>query len=1183
MTISPGQLAEELGLPPPTPEQAAVIAAPAQPTLVVAGAGAGKTETMAARVVWMVANRLVAPDAVLGLTFTRKAAAGLAARIRGRLARLAGSRVVREVDPSGQLRAELLAAQPVISTYHAYAGRLLSEYGLLLPVEPSVRLLGTTGLWQVAYQVVRAFDGDLDTERTPAAVTEAVLALSGQLAEHLVDPDGLVEHHTEFAKLVNTLPPGPRQRGGPNKTLLHAVQVSESRLALLPLVEQLAQELRRRGALDFGSQMSLAARLATEHPQVAATERERFTVVLLDEYQDTGHSQRVLLAGLFAATADRPAMAVTAVGDPMQSIYGWRGASAANLPRFTQDFPCRPGVCAPVLALSTSWRNPPEVLVAANALVSDLRRRGERHGAPVRELQARPEAPAGTVRLALTETVVEERHWIAEQIADQWRQAREAGCPPPTSAVLVRRNADAPGMAEALRAAGLPVHIVGLGGLLATPEVADVVATLRMVAGPVASGPDSVASHTAASGGAALRIVTGARWRIGAADVAALAARARELSVAPAPATDITDHETLTAALHHATGEPSERAGLIDAIADPGEPQRYSPDGYARIVALGRELADLRQRSGWPLSEFVAEVERTIGVAVETETRAALAGSRAGRAQLDAFADVVAEFAAGPDASLPGLLAFLAAAESVEDGLTPGEVEVVADRVQISTIHAAKGLEWEVVAVPHVVRDVFPSSRGGSTWLGSVTELPTALRGDRAQAGSDGVPVVDTSEVTDRAQLQTCLEEHRKALQRRRIDEDRRLFYVAVTRSERVLLVSAHHWGETGSPRGPSEFLRELHGIAPEVGAHSDFWAPEPADQDENPLTADPVTASWPRDPLGDNRSTLEAAARVVSAAIDEVRANAQPDRVGNRKADSHQRVFESDEPESDKPRSESDAFAPDIPEFFDNESDQPDSEYLETDQPEFEWHRTLDIEDPDPDDTDPDPEGWRADVDALLAEHHAERTRTSHDVPLPPSLPATALVELQTDPHRLAARLHRPMPTPPNPLARRGTAFHAWVVRWFTAGKAPGLPLFDAPDEQSEDPELARLQRAFLASTWAHRTPIEVEVPFDTTLRGTLVRGRMDAVFAEPDGCWTIVDWKTGNEPSEADESAVAVQLAMYRLAWARLQAIHFGKSESELLERITAVFHYVRSGRTIAPRALPGPTELAALLELR
>ncbi|MET8649585.1 ATP-dependent helicase [Nocardia aurea] len=1314
--VTPHQLAAALGLPPPTDEQAAVIAAPAGPTLVVAGAGAGKTETMAARVVWLVANRQVLPEQVLGLTFTRKAAQQLTSRIRTRLARLAGAPLLRELDPTGELRTRLSGAEPEISTYHSYAGRLLTQHGLLLPVEPSATLLTQTQLWQLAHQVVRTWDGDLDTERTPVSVTEAVLSLSGQLAEHLVEPQQLAEAHTELEKLVHTLPAGPRQRGGPSQYLRGLVQVQRERVAMLPLVDQLASALRRRGALDFGAQMSLAARLAADHPEVGAAERDRFRLVLLDEYQDTGHAQRILLAALFGGAStypaarrhsartpdkhgansepsavtteepptvtrpdtsesgERPRLAVTAVGDPMQSIYGWRGASAANLPRFATDFPTAPGVPAPTLPLLTSWRNPPEALALANLVAEPLRIGArDKGGVTVDALRAKPNAEPGVVALALTETVAQERDWIAERIAAEWSARRGAGEPPPTSAVLVRRNADASPLAEALRERGLPVEIVGLGGLLATPEVADIVATLRLVAEPSA-------------GSAAVRILTGARWRIGVTDIAALARRARDLSISRlsgGETTDITDSATLAQALREVAPEPAEQAGLADAIADPGPPEQYSETGFARIEALGRELSALRERSAQPLAELVADVERTIGVGVETQARRAMAGTGAGREHLDAFAEVVAGYAADSGASLGGLLAFLAAAESVENGLEPGEIEVARDRVQVLTVHAAKGLEWEVVAVPHVVRGLFPSGTASGTWLGALAELPTTLRGDRIQDdAAEGVPVLDLTDLYDRSDLERAVKAHKDALERRRIDEERRLFYVALTRTERVLLVSAHHWAETGStPKGPSDFLLDLKnaGETPDGPVHGALdiarWDDPPDAEAVNPFTDNPASAEWPRDPLGPRRLPIERGAALVRAALDELRtqppaparkagragtpatdplptagtasAVALPQRgvpsadprtmsAGHRSGDDAESLgaefstpadhpYEDfrvslDEhrpggyPSADHPSAENPPVGrpgryppPDdypVDDYPPDEFAPVDDPYLHHDFPlvDFvppedyltdEYAPFPDDFAPPPDDyvppdefsVDPnDPDGWTADVDALLAEFEAERVAT-REVELPGQIPATALVEMRADPAKLARRLRRPLPFPPNPLARRGTAFHAWVQRWFSGTRLIGLdelPGADGPEtvDGGADAELIRMQNAFLESPWAHRSPLEVEIPFETSIAGTVIRGRMDAVFAEPGGGWVVVDWKTGAEPGPADEPAVAMQLAIYRLAWARLMAARTGLPEADVLEKIGAAFHYVRSGRTVAPVELPGPEELAELI---
>ncbi|GGK45343.1 ATP-dependent helicase [Nocardia camponoti] len=1313
MKVTPQELADALGLPPPTDEQAAVIAAPVGPTLVVAGAGAGKTETMAARVVWMVANELVSPDEVLGLTFTRKAAQQLTSRIRTRLSRLSGAPLLRAIDPSGALRTRIVGAEPEISTYHSYAGRLLTAHGLLLPVEPSAALLTQTQLWQLAHEVVRSWDGDLETERSPLSVTEAVLALAGQLAEHLVEPAQLADAHAELEKLVFSLPPGPRQRGGPSQKLMDIVNAQRERVALLPLVGQLAEALYRRGALDFGSQMSLAARLAVEHPEVAAAERARFALVLLDEYQDTGHAQRVLLSALFGGgsaisvnepAADGPfdgdlrranaeslspphsapdlagdlrrahvasgpggggpaegaaasgahegavasgahegavasgaheaavgsgaregvagsgpragaaasgpreggaaaspgapaanesgargkarvrALAVTAVGDPMQSIYGWRGASAANLPRFATDFPVEPGVPAPTLPLLTSWRNPPEALALANLVADPLRERARAGGgATVDALRAKPNAEPGTVELALLETVAVERDWVAERIAGQWAKHREAELPPPTSAVLIRRNADAAPLAEALRERGLPVEIVGLGGLLATPEVADVVATLRLIAEP-------------GTGSAAIRILTGARWRIGVADLAALARRARALSIGRmgGDTTDaITDAASLATALRDVAPEPAEQAGLADAIADPGPQQDYSEAGFARIEALGAELASLRERSGQPLVELVADVERTIGVGVETQARRAIAGAGAGREHLDAFAEVVASYAADGRGTLAGLLAFLTAAEDVENGLEPGEVEVARDRVQILTVHAAKGLEWEVVAVPHVSASVFPSGTATTTWLGAMAELPTSLRGDRAQpdAAAEGVPVLDLSEVSDRAELERAINRHRDALKFRRLDEERRLFYVALTRTERVLLVSGFHWAETGaSPKGPSEFLLDLRAAvdADPTIATIVRWDDPPPPETPNPFADNPATALWPRDPLGDRRDPIEAGARLVAEALDRLRTEQRkrpPKSTGN--ADDLIAAPATTRPGSDAtPQAAAEAPTPSDPATVsspdrlagdDLTGDDATGDDPLTDDPMAD-RSTAD--DPIAD----DPDGWASDVDALLAEFTAA-TQADQRVELPAQLPATALVELRADPDRLAARLRRPLPYPPNPMARRGTAFHAWVQSWYgTEGllgvdELPGAADAGGPQGRAEA-ELAAMQSAFRRSPWAHRNPIDVEVPFETSIAGTVIRGRIDAVFAEPGGGWIVVDWKTGAEPGPADVAAVAMQLAVYRVAWARLMAARTGETEDTVLQRVSAAFHYVRTGRTIAPTNLAGPAELARLI---
>lgn len=1130
LRISATSLAGALGLPAPTPEQIAVIEAPMEPTLVVAGAGAGKTETMASRVVWLVANRLVAPDEVLGLTFTRKAASELGARIRRRLSMLSASPALVGWDPDGTLAARLRNADPEVSTYHAYAGRLIADYGLLLPVEPSATLLSETELWQMAFQVVSTWSGALHTTKVPATVTEAVLKLYGDMAEHLVDLDELSSAGDDLIELIDTLPKGPRQRDTPTKELLKVKEVIAERREFLPMVAALAASMREQSALDFGSQMSLAARLVDGHPEVAAAERRSFRAVLLDEYQDTGHSQRVLLSALFGRggigrgtgprrRASAAPVAVTAVGDPIQSIYGWRGASAANLPRFTTDFPKADGTESDRLELLTSWRNPPQTLALANAASEELRRRG----VPVSVLRPRPDAPAGTATFALTDTIDDERRWIGDQIERHYREAGDG--PVPTVAILVRRNSDSAALAAELESRGIPAEVVGIGGLLHVPEIEDVVATLRLMADPMA-------------GTAAMRLLTGARWQLGAADLAALWRRATDLAAGEVAAAGgvVATREELDAALDSVLPtEIVDQAGIADAIVDPGAPEAYSADGYARIRAFGAQLESLRRRMGQPLPELVADVEHTIGVAVEAQIRARrMRGSITGREHLDAFADHVNRYADRPGADLPGLLAFLDAAESIEKGLELGHIEVAEQRVQILTVHAAKGLEWDVVALPHLSRGIFPTGKADSTWLRSARELPGPLRGDLADPGAgrsgagEGFPVLDLSGVGDRKELEEAFVAHKEAIDDRRLEEDRRLLYVALTRARRDLLVSAHHWSEgSASPRGGSEFFDELIAIATEEAAAGtgeglivDVLAPTPPEGATNPLDDVEVSVPWPTDRLGARRDGVRAAADLV---LDALARREVPALFGD--ADT------SAEPDEQTAGDGGDA------------------------------------------DGDPEIAAWRAEVAALLAEHRGGN-RADVDVELPTHLSVSQLVELGADEREFTRKLRRPTPFRPNPTARRGTAFHAWVERWFGATRLLDVDeLPGAADEAAApDSELEALREAFLASAWAARSPSEVEVPFETVIGDTVIRGRIDAVFANPDGSWTVVDWKTGAVPDAADQRALFIQLAAYRIAWAQLAGVP--------LDRVGAAFHYVRSGYTLAPDELPDRETLGALL---
>lgn len=169
-------------------------------------------------------------------------------------------------------------------------------------------------------------------------------------------------------------------------------------------------------------------------------------------------------------------------------------------------------------------------------------------------------------------------------------------------------------------------------------------------------------------------------------------------------------------------------------------------------------------------------------------------------------------------------------------------------------------------------------------------------------------------------------------------------------------------------------------------------------------------------------------------------------------------------------------------------------------------------------------------------------------------------------------------MPHGPAPRAERGTAFHRWLEERF--GQMRLIDVDDLAgavdaDLVADDADLAELKSRFEAGEWGQRWPAEVELPFETRVGDRLVRGRIDAIFADdPRGGFDIVDWKTGRPPRPGrEERAVAVQLAAYRLAWAALARVP--------VEQVRATFYYVREDLTVRPADLLDTAGLAALIE--
>ena len=1111
---TPAQLARLLRLPEPTPEQAAVIGAPLGPLAVIAGAGSGKSETMAARLVWLVANGFVRPDRVLGLTFTRKAAAELAERVRSRLERLRraepGAAAAQKAaapqksadggDPaSGE---ELWAGEPVISTYHAYAGRLVSDHALREGLEPSMRLITPALSWQLAASIVAGYDGPMgEIGWTPQTVTAAVLQLAGDLAEHLRQPADVTEVGDWLAV---------RQASLSGRVPAAVRKITETQLAreqLLPMVERYTAAKAAREVLDHGDQVALAARIAARHPEVGAAERGRYQVVLLDEYQDTSHAQLVLLRNLFGA--GHP---VTAVGDPCQSIYGWRGASAGNLRRFVRDFPARSGHDAPVRLLSTSFRNAGRVLDAAAVLQAELR--AEAPDVPLL-VPAPDRNQRGAVSCALLHAVTDEAEWVADQAVAllalpagsapdgrPWPDRRPAGVRPSDIAVLCRKRSQFVLLRKAFEARGIPCEVVGLGGLLSVPEVQDVVATLRVL-------------HDASASEALARVLTGPRWRIGARDLVALGRRARDLArgleerpdkpTRPAPAGEAAGDDSAADALAEAiTDLTADTGSLVEALDDLGDPAGYSRTGYARLRTLAAEIRRLREDVGRPVADLIGEVERTLSLDIEVAARPGTSLAAA-RADLDAFADVAATFAGDqPEPTLGAFLAYLTAAQQEEFGLEPGRVGET-DTVKLLTVHAAKGLQWPAVFVPGLAAgeraQVFPArSRTSTRWTDNPRLIPFSLRGD---AGD--LPVL-------RGLDADSLTAFTSACAARDLAEERRLAYVAATRAAFWLGCSGYWWGDGTARLGPSVFLTEVRTACAAGAGAVHIWAEPPDEDAENPLLETVDEADWPATRAGQYYEAVLSASRLVQATGDLVGPGGLAGLSG----------LVSLTPA--------------------------DQELVAA---------------------------WELDAGLLLTERERQRRRGDGPMPvmLPTRLSVSELVALARDPDELARQVRRPMPRPPARQARRGTEFHRWLEERLGQQR---LISDDDLFAETEEPEgdLAELRARFEAGEWGGRWPRELEVPFDTLIGDRQVRGRIDAVFGDPEAGFDIVDWKTGKPPrSDAEKDAVAVQLAAYRLAWAALADVP--------LDRVRAAFYYVRHNLTVRPADLLDEAGLVALIE--
>ncbi|WP_296195708.1 ATP-dependent DNA helicase [uncultured Microbacterium sp.] len=1295
--LSGDDIAAALGKPAPTAEQRAVIEAPPSPALVVAGAGSGKTETMAGRVVWLVANGHVRADEVLGLTFTRKAAGELAERVEQRL-RTIGEFARRGLLPSipalradgtlaamwqgvaqstGDPRRELadrldaiasrsprpasaadgrvalavgavasvglpgaaaagnptdateaLLARPRISTYNAFADTLVREHAARIGRDSDDAVMSDSAAWLLARRVV------IDTADERLAVREdrfgtvvdAVHRFAGTLLDHRADPAAVASHGIELATRVAPFVNPELQNPGDIEKLHRSATALP---VLVALADEYARAKRARGVLDFADQVAGALDIIEAAPAVASDLRDQYRVVLLDEYQDTSVLQTRLLSAIFAGTP------VMAVGDPHQSIYGWRGASADNLDAFPRAFGTAT-TPAERYALIVSWRNDVRVLGVANAIIEIPDASGSAPSPPepiaapappepaaapsprepaaapsprepVAALAPRPGASEGEVDVVFVSTIDDE----AERVAAWFASRRAERDEPRSGAILFRAKRHMTVFGEALARAGVPHRILGLGGLLSTPEVVDVVSALRVI-------------DDASAGSALLRLLTGPRFAIGLGDLDALRDLSRVLAGSlarfalvpevggaagfgdgdggptahggPSAEADPDTQEATRALAERVRSSvgPDESASIVDALdvvaALPprhGLLDGFSDEGTTRLREAGEMFRRLRALVGAPIAELVHAIEVELRLDVELAANESRGPARLASVQLRAFVDEVRGFLATDErGSLRSLLAWLDHAEETDD-LMPRTEPPEPGVVQLLTIHGSKGLEWDDVAVVRLVTDELPKRPRSNLGELGYGELPVRFRGDRdavpifrweppeagaldANSGRFDPKTAAAERKRAATALRAAITEYKAQNRAHAHEEERRLAYVAVTRARHGLLLSGSRWGGQREAREPSEYLDQAVaalGLAPLAvpapaahgpldaddagGVEASATAHDVAEHDaeeQNPYEERVgATLQWPLDPLGARRQLVEAAAEAVR-----------------------------------------DAAESPLPE-------------------------------PDPD------------VALLLAEREARGRTIAPEAP--GRLAASHFKEYVSGFDRAVGRVARPLPERPYRQTRIGTLFHAWVERrailasgagvrggatsgyvyealWeidddLDGGEGfPGSFGVDSADAGSEEGRftladrasadsaprevgrvdagaadraaLERLQQTFEASEWGSLAPLAVELEIDCTVAGAEGLGRvvckLDAVYRRADrgGRIEIVDWKTGSAPhtvSERDERMF--QLALYRLA--------YHKATGVPLDEIDVALFYVSDDLVIRGSDVPSESALA------
>jgi superfamily I DNA/RNA helicase/RecB family exonuclease len=759
--------------------QQAVVDHVGGPLLVLAGPGTGKTTAIVEAVVHRISDRGIDPARVLVLTFSRKAAEELRERITMRL-----GRTTRE---------------PLALTFHSYAYALVRREFASRGDEPPVLMSGPEQLLEVR----RLLRGEAEDG-------------GGNWPERLRPALGARGFAAELRDFL--LRAAERGLDGPGLARLGRQRRRDDWVAAGGFLERYAArfDLAPVPAYDYAEIIRIAAGLLGQ-AQTRDRERQAYDAVLVDEYQDTDPAQENLLHALAGDGRE-----LIAVGDPDQSIYGFRGADTRAVSRFPSLFRAPDGNPARVVALRTCRRSGNVLLAASRRVAARL------PAAPAdenpnperlhRALSALAAAEPGTARIIVAASATQE----ASVIADTLRRAHLMdGVPYSAMAILVRSaTRQVPVLQRALAAASVPVTVVGDDlPLTAEPGTRPLLTLLDC-----ALRPGALTEETAAE------LLTGP---LGGTDSLGLRRLRRWLRAAALAAGEPPAEEPLAAVLRDprelilaggaAGPQPPGLAGLAEASAAGTSAPGATGPGAGTAVAAARRVADLLALAAKTARDGTAHdvlwaVWNASGLAQEWQQASVAAGSRGAAADADldavvALFDAAARFTARLPLGSPRLfLDSLSGQEIVGDTLA--ERAVRGDGVSVLTAHRSKGLEWDLVVVAGVQEGTWPDIRTRGSLL-SMDELVDAAAVLAADGSGPDPAAADAAAA---------------ALASKLLDEERRLFYVAVTRARRSLIVTAV--GGADTEERPSRFLAELAGddIEPEqVGGPGRRWLSLPA------------------------------------------------------------------------------------------------------------------------------------------------------------------------------------------------------------------------------------------------------------------------------------------------------------------------------------------------------------------